>query len=133
MSLSTLSGLVCANDDVQISLSDDIAVATYEWVDLSDPNTIVSTSQNPFIQNIQETTTFQVTVKPTDGCYRELVETIHIEVSPDIQLTLDSDATGCVPVNTDIQFSSTISGGTPDYSINWTGPCLLYTSPSPRD
>lgn len=122
LSLNTLSSLVCANDDVQVSLSDDIASATYEWVDLSQPNSIVSTSQNPLIQNIQETTTFQVTVIPTDGCYRKLIDTIRVEVSPEIQLTLDSDATGCVPVNTDIQFTSTIGGGTPGYSINWTGP-----------
>ena len=74
---------ICAGEEVSLSVTSDIAQATYKWENLNLSGVIASTDQNPTFTDIPVTTNFAVSLCPTDGtCWTGLTDTITITVIP---------------------------------------------------
>ena len=133
--LPTNNGSVCAGTEFNlIAGAGYSADAQYAWYDVNPTTvgaTIISTQQNPVINNITVAGSYDywLIVTENDCASPAGMTTVTIDEAPTVLAS--NDGTECIDPMVDLNLSSVPSGGTSPYTFAWT--CLLYTSPSPRD
>jgi gliding motility-associated-like protein len=121
---ATNNGPVCDNQSVQLGAT-QVDNATYEWRILGNPD-VISVAQNPTFDNIDNTTTYEVTVRLVD-CGMTTTATTTVEFSP--TPTLDPQATYSMGIDckpSDLQFIANAVGTGLTYS--WASPNGIFST-----
>ena len=109
---------VCVNGSTQL-MATTIEGATYTWRIVGD-TTIIATDQNPIINNIVATTTYEVQVKPA-LCEVSSTATITIEVNDGPSINPQVATGSVVCLGSSFQLESNATGNAP-FIYQWTGP-----------
>jgi len=109
---------VCVNGSTQL-MATSITDATYTWRIVGD-TTIIATTQNPIINNIGTTTTFEVQVKPAlCEVFSTATITIMVNEGPSISPQLATGALVCLGSSFQVESNAT---GIAPFVYQWTGP-----------
>jgi len=117
--IATNGGDICAGADGQL-FANPITGATYEWR-VAGTATIISTAQNPIIPNLQDSTTFELTVTSANGCVSNPLSYTEIPVhtaptaNPNASYSVNAD---CTPSDLTLTANATGAG----LLYTWTGP-----------
>lgn len=115
---------ICVNGSVQL-MATSVANATYTWRIAGD-TTVIATAQNPVINNILTTTTFEVQVKPAlCDVFSTASILVAVNGGPTINPQLATGALVCL--GSSFQIESNASGIAP-FTYQWTGPNNFISS-----
>ena len=116
-------GPVCEDSMVQLSAT-EISGVSYSW---SGPNNFSAVIQNPTAAAVPGL--YTVTATTLNGCTATATTQVFTLQKPNIN-TITIDGANCLTGNSDIQLIPAITGGTGNYTYDWTGP-NNYTSIAP--
>ena len=122
--------VICEGENIQLS-ANSMDDATYTWTDLN-TGVVVSNLQNPIIQALDQTTTFELRVS-IQGCPEEATDNLTVTVN-DVPMISNVIGAGTYCAGETILLSAqadNIQVGNITYT--WTGPNVNYTNTVPAN
>ncbi len=119
---------ICEGEDIQLT-ANTISGASYTWTNLATGN-VVSNLQNPIVQALDETTTFELTVAIA-GCTEQGTDNVSVTVNP-VPVISDVLGAGTYCAGENILLSAQANNiQTGEITYTWTGPNVNYTNTVP--
>ena len=122
----SVENIYCEGDIIVMEVPEyDGGNVTYEWIgpDGSTSTGIYTNSNLVTLVNadLADAGFYQVQVT-VDGCTSEMSNTFDIQVFDTPEIVVTNDGTECIIPGTDVNFNSQVTGGSGNFSYEWTGP-----------